>query len=92
MTKKGDEQAPFDWAQLVPLIVHPMKVAIIEAIDWIGQPLSPTDMVRMLEGEVSVSYASYHFRELKKLGAIEVVRTRQVRGANESFYCIPESR
>jgi Concanavalin A-like lectin/glucanases superfamily/Helix-turn-helix domain len=89
MTKKGDEPAPFDWVRLVPLTVHPMRVTIIEAIDWIRQPLSSTDMARILDEEVSVSYLSYHFRELKAIGAIEVVRTRQVRGAYESFYCFP---
>lgn len=37
---EGNEPLPFDWAALVPLVVHPMRVTIIEALCWVGEPLS----------------------------------------------------
>ena len=38
ITVQGGER--FDWEALVPLVIHPLKVAILEALEWIGQPLS----------------------------------------------------
>ncbi|HWO84691.1 MAG TPA: helix-turn-helix domain-containing protein, partial [Solirubrobacterales bacterium] len=57
----------FDWEALVALLVHPVKVAIIEAMDWIGEPLSATDLDRLLTGQVGVSLISYHLRKLVEL-------------------------
>lgn len=83
----------FDWAELVPFVLHPMRVAIIEALLWIRQPLSPKDFSEMFFEEIksegrssAVSYVSYHASELRKAGAIEVVGTEQVRGALRKFY------
>jgi hypothetical protein len=39
-----------------------------------------------------VGYVAYHVRVLRKLGMIELVETRQVRGATQHFYRgIPQS-
>lgn len=83
-TERGE--LPFDWAALVPRIMHPMRVTIVEAFRWLGQPLSPTDLKWILDEEFSVSFVSYHVRELARVGVLEKVRTRQVRGAQETFY------
>jgi hypothetical protein len=89
MTDKGGELPPFDWAALVPLFVHPMRVAIVEALHWIGEPLSSTDLKRIFGDEPSVSFVAYHVRELAEVEAIVKVRSRQVRGAQEKFYFFP---
>lgn len=83
----------FDWAMLVPHVVHPLKVAIVEALLYMEQPLSPSQLAKLFDGteEGYVSRASYHVGELAKSGAIEQVGTRQVRGATQRFYDFPSS-
>lgn len=84
----GGDELPFDWTALVPAIVHPMRLAILEAMAWTGRPISATDMKRILEERVSVSHVSYHFTVLaeKRAAFIELVDKRQVRGSQEKFY------
>ncbi|HVD41538.1 MAG TPA: helix-turn-helix domain-containing protein [Solirubrobacterales bacterium] len=81
----------FDWEALVALLVHPVKVSIIEAMSWIGEPLSATDLDRILKGRVGVSLISYHLRKLVELGVIEPVRKETVRGAVQTFYGLSSS-
>lgn len=82
----GGELKTFDWSGLVSRIVHPIKVAIIEAIDWIDEPLSAAELTRLLTGEFDLSLVSYHVRSLAKSGVVRDVRHRQVRGAQETYY------
>lgn len=85
---KGDER--FDWERLVPLIVHPLKVTLIEAIEWIGQPLSATDLTKVIDDKkLGLSHVSYHLNRLGNVGALKVVSRRQVRGSIEKFYFFP---
>jgi len=87
VTRNGGEH--FDWNLLVPLVVHPLKVAIVEALHWIGRPVSPTDVSRMFGEDTEDHYLSlvaYHASKLEEIGAVEVVRTRPARGALEKFY------
>lgn len=81
--------SPFNWETLVPLLVHPAKVAMIEAMDWIEEPLSATDLDRLLQDQAGVSLLSYHLRKLAELGVIEQVRQEHVRGAVQTFYALP---
>lgn len=77
----------FDWAAIVPHAIHPLKVAIIEALTWIEQPLSPTQMAGLFDdSKYYLSLVSFHAKGLEKWGAIETVETRQVRGAQEKFF------
>jgi len=81
------EPLPFDWGALVPLVIHPMRVSIIEALCWIGQPLSAIDFKRLFADEgFSTSYISYHVNELRKAGVLVQVGTQQVRGATKRSY------
>lgn len=50
--------------------------------------LSPRELERLFE--CPLSNVSYHVRELEKLGVIEEIGSRQVRGANQHFYRITE--
>jgi hypothetical protein len=76
----------FRWEVLVPLLVHPVKVAIIEAMTWIDRPLSATDLDRILQGELGVSLLSYHLRKLAELEIIAPAHRETVRGATQTFY------
>jgi Helix-turn-helix domain len=78
----------FDWEALVALLVHPIRVSIIEAMDWIGEPLSATDLDRLLPDRLGVSLISYHLRKLVDLGVLEPVRKDTVRGAIQTFYAL----
>jgi hypothetical protein len=80
---------PFAWDALVPLLVHPMRVAVIEALVQIGQPLSARDLEKVFDEKFDLSLISYHVVQLAKVEAIVKVRERQVRGSLEKFYFFP---
>ncbi len=91
MTAKGGER--FDWASLVPRIVHPLKVAMIEALAWVEEPLSASDLTKVIDSErYGVANVSYHLNKLAEIDAIEVVGERQRRGALEKFYFFPPAK
>ena len=77
----------FGWDALVPRMAHPLKVAIVEALLWVGQPLSSTDLTKLIGDEqFGLSHVSYHVVTLAEAGAIEERWTRPARGAVETFY------
>jgi hypothetical protein len=80
----------FDWSLLVPRTIHELKVAIIEALEWIGQPLAPSELLHVIDESdnenFSLSHLSYHMTKLEKMGALKVVRKEQVRGAMKKYY------
>lgn len=75
-----------NWELLVPLLIHPCKVAILEALAWIGRPLSASDLVKVTDHSRTVSFVTYHLKSLEKAQCIELVDSRRVRGATEKFY------
>lgn len=83
---EGDE--PFDWGLLVPHIVHPTKVAIIEAIGYLDRPLSASELSKLFggKGKVETAHVSYHVVSLAKAEVLTAMRTRRVRGSVETFY------
>jgi hypothetical protein len=78
----------FEWESLVSRLVHPLKVSIIEALDWIEVPMSAKELDRVLDEEFGVSLVSYHMRKLADVGAIEKVDQQAVRGALQTFYAL----
>lgn len=86
---EGDEAVPFDWDALVASVLHPTRVAIIEAMTWIGEPLSATDIKKIFGGKFLAQTIGYHLTALEKVGGLVKVRQRHVRGATESFYFPP---
>lgn len=80
----------FDWDALIPHAINPTKVLIIEAMQWIGRPLSASDLERVFDGKIGLSAVSYHLKSLRKWEAVRRVRKRQVRGAVESHYFFTE--
>lgn len=91
-TVEERDEPSFDWAMLIPNLVHPTRVAVVEAMSWIGRPLSSTDFTHIFDNELTVSYLAYHVRELRKIEVVEKVSSRQVRGATESFYVLREMK
>lgn len=88
MSQKS-EAPEFEWDALVLLVIHPMRVSIIEALRYMDHPLSASDLHRLFFGESTLSFIDYHIKELVKLKVLVQVRKRKVRGATEKFYAIP---
>lgn len=84
-TMNGGKSPGWDWDALVPL-VHPVRVQILEAMLWIGQPLSAANLARAFDGAPRLGVISYHMNRLAGRGILECVGTRRVRGATERFY------
>lgn len=86
----GRSALPVNWERLARATAHPLRVSILEilGIDG-GRILSPSDLSRELQ--IPLSNTNYHVTELAKAGLIELVRERQVRGATEHFYRLPEA-
>jgi hypothetical protein len=90
MTRSAEDEPAFDWATLVPRVIHPARVAIIEALRWIGEPLSAKDFKELFaDQEFITPYLSYHVVELAKAGAIVKVEEEQIRGAVKKSYFFP---
>lgn len=81
------DEAHRAWATLVPQVIHPAKVAAIEAIRWIERPLSSNELVTLFDSEdFYLGLVSYHVRQLTRFGVLSRVKSRQRRGAIEKFY------
>lgn len=79
-----------NWEHLARATAHPLRISILEILGMDGgRTLSPSDLSQELQ--IPLSNTNYHVTELAKAGLIELVRKRQVRGATEHFYRIPET-
>lgn len=88
---KVDNSPDFNWAWLVPRVIHPLRVAIIEALAYMDQPLSASDLQRLFGVEdLELSLISYHMNQLKKAEVVVKVDERQVRGSVERFYVLQQ--
>jgi hypothetical protein len=89
---KGTSPQELDWIRLVAQTVHPTKVAVIEALLWIGEPLSASELNQMLgESTHGISLLQHHLRALVRLKVLEVAAHRRARGAVESYYYFTEA-
>lgn len=68
--------------RLARALSHPLRVQILAVLNQ--QTLSPAQFARRYR--VSVGTVSYHFRELSRLGFLELVEERQGRGSPQHFY------
>src|SRR3954452_14146854 len=75
-TKTGVDQ------KLVRAIAHPLRLRLLTIFN--ERVASPSDLAAEL-GE-PIGNVSYHTRILARLGCVELVRTKQVRGAVEHYY------
>jgi hypothetical protein len=75
-----------NWDRLVAELLHPTQIAILAAMEFIGEALSPSVLVKVLDETVALASIDYHVKRLANLGAVEVARERKVRGATEHFW------
>lgn len=59
------------WSTLPEKVLHPVRVPIIEALWWIGEPLSAIALVDVLDGLLSMWEAARHLRVLDALDVVE---------------------
>jgi hypothetical protein len=90
---EGQQVPPFDWAALIDNSIHEQKIAIAEALEWIGEPLSAIELWFILDLTTRQEYATlaYHARSLQKLGLTVEAGSRAARGATEIYY-LPAER
>jgi DNA-binding transcriptional ArsR family regulator len=69
-------------AVLLKALSHPVRARALTVLNQ--RVASPSELADE-QGE-AVGYVAYHVRVLHELGMIELVNTRQVRGATEHFY------
>jgi DNA-binding transcriptional ArsR family regulator len=81
--KDAGRDRPLD-PNLVKALSHPLRQRILERLSVGGDEASPTQLARLLDAPVP--NVAYHVRILLQLDCIELVRTRQVRGALEHYY------
>lgn len=68
--------------ELVKALAHPLRVDILEELQ--DRVASPVQLAKEMERSLGV--VSYHANLLVRSGCLELVRTRQRRGAREHFY------
>jgi DNA-binding transcriptional ArsR family regulator len=87
--------APLDYQRIAEAFVHPLKLRILALMaappppraPAAGSPepgWSPNSLCRALGAPLG--NVSYHVRQLEKAGLIELVATKQRRGALEHYY------
>ncbi len=81
-------QPTFGWLALIDSQVHPVKVAVIEALQWVGGPLSAREIWLMGTGEPEYGTVAYHVKALLKLGLITLAAMSPARGSLEKFYVL----
>jgi hypothetical protein len=90
----GSGRAPFSWEALAALVIHPAKVAILEALLWIELPLSAKQLADSFDyEEYYPGIVSHHVNHLARLGVLEVVSWEAVEGtgACEKFFGFAEA-
>jgi predicted MarR family transcription regulator len=80
----------FCWAALVARVLHPVDVAIIEAFEWIEQPLSAGDLSEVFDSKWPLAKVTYHIRRLHKLDAIELSATPTMKNIADVRYRLLE--
>ncbi len=72
----GDSPFP-SWEAFIPHFVHPVKVAVVEALLCVGGPLSAAQLAKIFSGRGETfdePNVRYHVRHLLEVGLLEVVQ------------------
>ena len=81
---EGD--GPFDWNVVVPRLMHPLQVAVVEAMAWIDVPLSPSDLTQVFMEQFPLEEVAYHVRRLAYIEALVKVEQQTKRGRQRKWY------
>ena len=81
-----DPGSAVDWDGLLARLLNPTQCQIIEAMHWIGRPVSASQLIQVLDRPKDLSTVSYHLRRLAELKIARLSSVRRVRGAKERQY------
>jgi hypothetical protein len=76
------------WETALYGMLHPVRIAIVEALLWTGEPLSVTLLLDLFDREVRLNNLAYHVRVLAQAGVLCEVDRVPRRGALEHFYVL----
>jgi DNA-binding transcriptional ArsR family regulator len=79
-TKRRERR--FEQPDFVTAMNHPLRVHLLATLR--DREASPSELAKELGEDLGV--VNYHARKLEKLGMVEIVRERPVRGSTEHFY------
>jgi hypothetical protein len=78
---------PLDWDALVPRAVHPIRIAALEAMQWIDEPFSAVDLDRMHDDPPGVETVAYHMRVMAfDQPVLRLYGEETIRGATRKLY------
>lgn len=83
----GDEQ--LIWRRLVPRLVHPARLQIVEALIARGEPMGAGELAPLVPlAEGNTDLVRYHVRAMAEAGALEVMGTAhsQAEPQEPAFY------
>lgn len=69
------------WAALAARLLHPVQVQIIEALSWIDEPLSASDLAEIVNAKLRRSQFVHHLRRLDRIDAIELAERPTLQNA-----------
>jgi DNA-binding transcriptional ArsR family regulator len=76
-----------DWDELLTHLLHPTQFQIIEAMHWIAEPISASQLIHVFDRDrKDLSALSYHLRRLGELEIAKLSSVRRTRGAPERLY------
>lgn len=80
------------WTSLVPRLVHPTKLAIVEALVEVGTPQSVDDLSpKLLEVDRNPGAIRYHARYMVEAGTLELTSTQIKDGEEAPLLYFPSS-
>jgi hypothetical protein len=87
MMSKGNGRADWDdfWDALRDRVCDPIQVPMLEALWWIGEPLSAIELVDVLDGYLTMWEAKGHLEVLHELGVVEPASAEQSRKQESDF-------
>jgi hypothetical protein len=82
----GGHGPPPGWSTALFALIHPVKIATVEAFLWTQEPMSALLVYEILGRRWSFGNVPYHVRRLAEAGVLLECHTVPVRGAYERFY------
>jgi hypothetical protein len=74
------------WSAALFSLIHPFKLAAVEAFLYIEEPMSGLLVYEVLGRPASFGTISYHVRRLAEVGVLVELYVEPRRGAHERFY------
>jgi hypothetical protein len=81
----GPEAAPA-WSTALFSLLHPAQIAMVEAFEWIEEPMSATILYQVLGRTFVLGTIAYHVRRLADAGVLTLRYSEPRGGTREHFY------